>query len=424
VAPCASSSVLQGLRVSGVAPAPPVLRRRNRWRAGSTKCPRRAPVSVLLQPNRVTEASLDVEHLTVAQLAGEERAAWHALSAHGSESAPFVDEGWVTAWIQAFKPREPLLLGVWNDHQLAGLAALQRLTESWAGRRIAVIQSLTNVECTRFDFLASQGRRDVLERLWESLLNDHRCDVVRLDHLPEGSPTLETGLQVAAQLGWRWHIEQTFESPWRPLAPPPAAWDEGLARKFKSNLRNRENRLKALGDVTFEVATGSDLERALQVYYALDSGSWKSQNGSAVFQQANVKTFYDQLVARVPQQIWIPILRVRGEPAAAHFLLVRDRAMYLQKTAYSLDFAPYAPGQLLTARLIRHGLANGMDALDFLAANMTWKADWEPRIRPHYRLLLFAPSVSGRYAYWMRYGLREQAKRIPGLQKLVRAVKS
>jgi CelD/BcsL family acetyltransferase involved in cellulose biosynthesis len=372
----------------------------------------------------LTTAHGGLEAGQLTALSGDDRSAWHALSAFGAESAAFVDEGWVAGWIEAFQPREPLLLGIWDDGRLVGVAALQRLVEQWAGRKIAVIQSLTNVECTRFDFLSSHRRLDVQERLWKFLCNDRTCDVIRLDHLPEGSPTLETGLKVAAELGWRWHIEQTFESPWRPLAPPPAAWDEGLARKFKSNLRNRENRLKALGEVTLEVAAGNDLERALQVYYDLDSGSWKSQSGTAVFQQANVKTFYDQLVARARDQIWIPILWVRGEPAAAHFLLVRDRTMYLQKTAYNLAYAPYAPGQLLTARLIRHGLANGMEALDFLAANMTWKADWEPRIRPHYRLLLFAPSVNGRYAYWMRYGLRERAKRIPGLQKLVRAVKS
>jgi CelD/BcsL family acetyltransferase involved in cellulose biosynthesis len=109
---------------------------------------------------------------------------------------------------------------------------------------------------------------------------------------------------------------------------------------------------------------------------------------------------------------------------AAHFLLVRDRTMFVQKTAYNLAFSPYAPGQLLTARVIRYGLENGMDALDFLAANMTWKADWAPQLRPHYRLLLFAPSVNGRYAYWMRYGLRESAKRVPGARRFVRWLRS
>ena len=305
-----------------------------------------------------------------------DRAGWRELAGHGSISAPFVDEPWASSWIDAFQPREPLLVGAWDEERMVGLAAMQRLSEGWAGRKVT----------------------------------EQPCDVIRLDHLPEGSPTVLTGLKVAAELGWRSHIYQTFESPWRALLPPPASWDDGLARKFKSNLRNRENRIQALGEVTFEVATGNDLKRAFEIYYELDSHSWKSEHGTAVFQQANVKTFYELLVERAPDQIWIPILSVNGEPAAAQFLMVRDRTMYLQKTAYNLKFAPYAPGQLVTARLVRHGLAHGMDALDFLAANMTWKADWTPRLRPHYQILLFAPTMTGRYAYWSKYGVRQSAK--------------
>ena len=374
--------------------------------------------------SHVTSVSsgLVVRPLTASELSRGALAAWRELASHGSASAPFVDEAWVASWIEAFQPREPLLLGAWDDDRLVGFAALQRLTEHWARRKIAVVQSLTNVECTRFDFLSAPGQPEVQERLWRFVC-EAGADVIRLDHLPEGSSTLSTGLRIAAELGWRSHVEQTFDSPWRPLAPPPAAWDEGLTRKFKSNLRNREHRLQALGDVSFEVATAaSGLERALQAYYDLDSASWKSQHGTAVFQQANVKTFYDRLVERAPEQVWIPLLSVRGTPAAAHFLLVRDGIMFLQKTAYNLEFAPYTPGQLLTARLIRYGLERGMTALDFLAANMTWKSDWAPQLRPHYRLLLFAPSMNGRYAYWTRYGLREGAKRIPGLRRAVHAL--
>ena len=359
---------------------------------------------VAIPPATRTEAGLRLGLL-------DDRAGWRALAEHGSISAPFVDEAWATSWIDAFQPPEPVLVGAWEGELLVGLAAMQRLSERWAGRKVSVLQSLTNVECTRFDFLTWRERLDVLERLWLFLCAEG-CDVIRLDHVPEGSPTLLTGLKIARELGWHSHIYQTFDSPWRALLPPPASWDDGLARKFKSNLRNRESRIQTLGrgDVTFEIATGNDLKRAFEIYYALDSHSWKSAHGSAVFQQANVKRFYDLLVERAPEQIWIPLLSVNGEPAAAQFLLVRDRWMYLQKTAYSPTFAPYAPGQLLTARLVRHGLAHGMEALDFLAANMTWKADWAPRIRPHYQLLLFAPSARGRYAYWSRYGVRESAK--------------
>jgi CelD/BcsL family acetyltransferase involved in cellulose biosynthesis len=137
-----------------------------------------------------------------------------------------------------------------------------------------------------------------------------------------------------------------------------------------------------------------------------------------------VKVFYDRLVERASPQIWIPILAVSERPAAAQLIRVQGRTMFMLKTAYHPDFSPLAPGQLLTARVIRYGIENGMDALDFLADNMPWKADWAPRFRRHYRLLLFAPSARGHYAYWTRYGIREQASRIPGAGRLVRWVRA
>jgi CelD/BcsL family acetyltransferase involved in cellulose biosynthesis len=61
----------------------------------------------------------------------EERAAWRTLAGQESISAPFVDEPWASSWREAFRPQHPLLLGVWEGDRLAGVAAVQRLSERW-----------------------------------------------------------------------------------------------------------------------------------------------------------------------------------------------------------------------------------------------------------------------------------------------------
>ena len=205
--------------------------------------------------------------MTPDSLSQADRAQWRLLVASRCESAPFVDEDWVAAWIQAFGPREPLLVGGWEPGQLVGLGALQSLSESWAGQRVRVLQSLTNLQSSRFEFLSSCCRVDVQEQLWRTLCEVGRWDVIRLDHLPEDSPTLGAGLKIADELGWNRVVEETFESPWRSLPRPPVAWDDGLKRKFKANLRNRDRRLRTLGEVTFEVIRGgAEQQAALEVF--------------------------------------------------------------------------------------------------------------------------------------------------------------
>lgn len=356
-----------------------------------------------------------------AALSPDDRAGWRELASQAGDDAPFVDEAWLRSWTEAFDAPEPVLLCSWQEGRLVGLAALHTLREWWWGRTIPVLQSATNVESSRFGFASLHGRQDIQERLFRALIEAGQWDVLRLDYLAEGSTTLLAGLRVAAELGWRTALEKTFESPWRSLPQLPLPWDHGLTRKFKANLRNRERRLQALGRVSFDVITGREnLRQAAEVFYGLEASGWKGTRGTAIASRRAVRALYDQLLERAGEDMWIPVLSVADRPVAAQLVRVRGRTLFMLKTAYHPDFHPYSPGQLLTARLVRYGIAHGMEVLDFLADNMIWKSDWAPSLRRHFRLCLFSPSASGRYAYWTRYGIREQVKRLPGATRFVR----
>jgi CelD/BcsL family acetyltransferase involved in cellulose biosynthesis len=353
----------------------------------------------------------------------EDCAAWRSFAASSRTGGPLVDEPWVRAWIEAFRPQRPVSVCAREESSLVGLGLLQACEHRWAGRRLSVLQSLTNVESYRFDLLWAGDRTEVLRRCWEALLEQRRWDLLVVDHVPEDSPTLSLVKELASWSGWRFRTELTFESPWRPLSGENG-WDANLKSKFKSNLRNRERRLAALGEVSFDVALDEDrLPEALAVFYELEAKSWKGDEGTAIAMRPVVKDFYDRLVSRAAPDVRIPVLRVAGRPVAAQVILNHGRSLFMLKTAYDPDFRAYSPGQLLTARVLRDGIEHGFEALDFLAANMAWKSDWSPRIRRHYRLMLFAPTFSGRYAYWTRYGLRDLARRVPGARRLVTRVR-
>jgi CelD/BcsL family acetyltransferase involved in cellulose biosynthesis len=357
----------------------------------------------------------------LSTLTPADHGAWRELLGSCPASAPFVEEAWITAWRDAFGPREPLVVRHREaDGTLVGLGVMEQREESWGGRTVRVIQSLTSVETPRFEMLASCARVDVLGHLVRALAAG-QWDVIRLEHLPEDSPTLEAGLAMADALGWTPVVETTLESPWRALPSSPEAWEQGLKPKFRSNLRNRERRLAALGRVDFSVVgAGPQQGGALDVFYALEASGWKGESGTAIARRADTKAFYDALHARTADHLWVPILSVGGRPVAAQLIRVHDRSALLLKTAYDPEFSAYAPGQLVTARAMRHAIEAGMEVFDFLGDDMPWKQDWAPRLRRHHRLSLFAPTARGRYAYWTRYGVREHARRIPGAVRSVR----
>jgi CelD/BcsL family acetyltransferase involved in cellulose biosynthesis len=340
------------------------------------------------------------------------------LAADSPVSAPLIDVPWLLSWLEAFDPPEAFLLCAHEGGDLVGMAALQRITEKWRGCPLRVVQSLTNIESYRFDFLLSHSRVDIAEHLWATLCRDRRHDVIRLDHVPEGSPALTAGLSVARGQGWRVVLEETFVTPQRALESE--ARDGGLKPKFKANLRNRERHLAARGNVAFHVATAvTGWQEELEAFYQLEASGWKGVRGTAIVQQPRVKRLYQKMIALAPEQIRIPILTVSGQPVAAQVIRTWGRTMYMLKTAYDDAYADCAPGHLLTSRVLEYGIEHGMQALDFLADNARWKSDWGTRFLRHHRVLLFAPTMAGRYAYWVHCGLRNQAKRVPGVTRLI-----
>jgi len=355
--------------------------------------------------------------ITPRTLLDGERAQLQRLAARQASSAAVIDAHWMASWLAAFTVPGALLLCARDDGALAGAAALQRFDERWHGVDIQVVQSLTNIESYRYEFLDG-GRPDVARRLWCALCRDGGADVIRLDHVPERSATLQTGMEAAREHGWRVTMERTFLTPVRALSA--VEWDRGLSAKFKSNLRNRERRLDRLGAVAFTVASGEqDVRAAFEMFCRLEASGWKGERGTSIGQQADVRRLYDGIVARAGD-VHIPCLTVSGVPIAAQLVRVCPPVMFLLKTAYDEAFAPYAPGQLLTARVVQYAAEHGIEVFDFLADNAPWKADWATGFLPHWRMLLFAPTVAGRYGFWARYGVREHVKRIPGARRVVR----
>src|SRR5437762_1182706 len=72
---------------------------------------------------------------TAAALSPADRARWHLLALQRPASGPLVDAAWIVSWATAFNPISPVLACAWEGENLAGLAALQSLTEIWWGRQ-------------------------------------------------------------------------------------------------------------------------------------------------------------------------------------------------------------------------------------------------------------------------------------------------
>jgi len=376
-------------------------------------------------PPRVAgNRNCDIRAVSLQELLDTQVNAWAILVGDREVAAPFLDSRWIETYREICAPDTLRTAAAREGGRLVGVAVLNEARRRFFGYPIRVAQSPTFDWLSRYEFLAEGGRARVLEDLWRFWLTSGLFDEIQLELIAEDSETLQAGLRVATELDWTAISEVTCRSPWLRLPDSPEDLDRGLKSKFKANLRNRERRLSQLGKVRFEVVRDpARFQEAMEVFYALESQGWKGRANTSIEQRPQVRKFYDALVARVPDQVWVPILSLNDKPIAAQFIRTFGETVYLLKIGFDPDFAPYSPGQLITARTLAYAIAERMKAFDFLGEQMTWKMDWNPELRSFCRLVLFSPKPAGRYAWWTSFGYREALKRIPGLYPLAQRLR-
>jgi hypothetical protein len=138
---------------------------------------------------------------------------------------------------------------------------------------------------------------------------------------------------------------------------------EALGGKKLKELRRQRNRLAEHGEVHFEVArTPEAIERAIEVFLALEASGWKGERGTALRQNEGDAAFIRRATRGLAEsgQCEIVTLRTGETPVAAAIVLRHlDRAFYF-KLGIDERFSKFSPGVQLTLDLTRHLCADAV----------------------------------------------------------------
>jgi hypothetical protein len=159
---------------------------------------------------------------------------------------------------------------------------------------------------------------------------------------------------------------------------------DALSAKKLKELRRQRNRLaEELGEMRFEVArSADDVNRAVEVFLALEASGWKGERGTALQQNEGDLSFIRHATRGLTEtgQCEIVTLHAGETPVAAAVVLRhQDRAFYF-KLGIDERFAKFSPGVQLTLDLTRHLCADAVLA----TADSTANAD-HPMINPIWR---------------------------------------
>ena len=189
---------------------------------------------------------------------------WQELLPTCPNNDIFVTPQWQMAWWQVFgKDYESLLLSVYDDRDLVGIAPLKR-----QGDRLSFIGSPD--VCDYMDFIARRGQEDYVFSKLLDYLEKLAWRSLELDSLLPQSLALKFFVPLAKQKGYQVEITQTNVSPHLLL---PQRWEDYLSllkTKDRHELRRKLRRLEQAQSVNYFTITDKHLlPPAMETFFKL-----------------------------------------------------------------------------------------------------------------------------------------------------------
>lgn len=348
---------------------------------------------------------------------------WDALVARSPEPSPFLTASWLHAWWMAFGKGTPVVATVRDaSGTLVGAALFSQRRARFHGMPVRLFTLGSNVHSNRPDFVVDAAVAVEAAKAIARFVHARRrrWTVCFLDHVPVDSIAVGAFRAEMERLGHVTGLRPKETPPFIRIGGGYEPFLKTLAAKWKSNLRNREKRFAALGEVAHETIREAlpDLESRLQECFALENKGWKGAAGSAIVNDPATLSFYVAIAKEAAQNgtLALQTLRTNGRLAAFQLDLISGGVEYVLKIGYEPELGNLSPGALLMRRTIEQAAASGLQIVDLLGDDMPWKRDWTKDMRPHVRLLAFGKGPAGVALSALEFGalprLREMRDRL------------
>jgi CelD/BcsL family acetyltransferase involved in cellulose biosynthesis len=341
---------------------------------------------------------------------------WDRLVDEAGIDYPFLSHDWIRTWWECFgKGKRLHILLIKHGQDPVALIPLMYGYCRMYGLRVRQFEFIHNSHTPRFDFIISRYPAHIYRAVWRYLMEIQKLwDVVKLPQLTSESSTLPFLQEMAKEEGLSVGCWPSSESPYLTLT---GTWDDylkGLDRKHHSNIRNRLNRLRKLGNVELEVvSSGDEIAHSLETGLDIEAKAWKGRAGTAILCHPELLAFYQKIAGRAAERGWLRLsyLSLNGRRIAFDYSLLFKNKLYVLKPGYDPEFAPLSPYNTLCYLKLRDAFESGLIEYDFLGMKDDWKLNWTGATRPHYWLFIFSDKLRTTLLHYAKFRLSPELKK-------------
>lgn len=298
---------------------------------------------------------------------------------------------------------DPLIGVARRDHKLVGVAPLV-IRRGRLGRVPVTRIQFAIHDAHAGEFLVDDDLPQLPGIFIDSLADSVRFDVISLIGLESASVTFEAIRETAE----RRHLSIEFAPHENALVDLRGGYDgycRRMSRNFRRTVKRQAARIAAVGTPVVDgvhLAAGVDrLEQSIARLFTVTEASYKL-NGARL---ADIHRDYLATLARRfgPRgMLHLSLLSIGGHDAATVMGLVERGCYYDVTLSYAERFAVLSPGSYLIQQSLQRLAASGVDTVVSHGAH-DYKRRWSSRFVSSPRTFLFAPSLRGSSARFIRF---------------------
>ncbi len=237
--------------------------------------------------------------------------------------------------------------------------------------------------------VCSDSPGDLFQALFQYLAGQEGISALTLSPMNAADPLFAMVRDSLELAGWKgrhdffcfgnWIHDTGDESYQDYLASRPSKLRNTIARKTKKFLAEGKGQL--------ELVTGGDaLEDAIADYVTVYNHSWKHEEP--------YPNFVPELLRLAANRGWLRlgIAKYEQQAIASQIWLVCGNTAYIFKLAYHEEYRRLSPGTVLTAYMMQRVIdADGIQRIDYLSGDDSYKADWMSRRREQHGIAAYNP---------------------------------
>lgn len=319
---------------------------------------------------------------------------WNRLSGN----QPLLRHEWHCCWWKHFAGRHQLAIAVVREaNRIVAIAPWYIAHDPLLGRVVRFLGS--GKTCTDYqrilteDASTSESVRLIAEALCatDSQSPYARLDRVELEGVRDAEPTIELLVQLLGRQGFRVQPEP-LESSW--ATDSVSNWREfhdSLPKRMRRKLGRVQRRIEQAGHLRFRQTSGQEeFHRKWPVLVELHQKRFSDQKGlDGCFACPDFTAFLSDACRQLAatDRASIHWAELDGRPFVAQLHLHSPGTSYMYQSGFDPAYADWEPGFLLYFHVLREQFSAGTpQSLDFLRGNEPYKAMWNAREIPLWRI--------------------------------------